>query len=594
MRFSLSLRTPALLPAVIALSYAILAATAIVLTRRSGGIALMWLANGPLIAALATISYRRWPSLIGAALIGSAAASLAVSPLSSVAPIFAAANISEAMIAAWLIRRFRVDRSLFNGAASIGLFLVAAVIAAPLVSGAFAAIVLGMLLPLDSAATLFDWQLGHGVGNLIATPLALLFARAEVDWRLFRAGHGAWRTVGCLLLVAGTAFGVFYQSRLPLLFLPIVPLLVATFSMQRFGAASGVLIIALVGGMMTLSGSGPTVLIHGDQAIQLQFLQFYLAVLFLTAMPVAATLRQRDRLTLDLGESEARYRLLADNATDIMLTLEPDGTIRFASPSVLELGYFEPEALIGVNAATLVHEPDRARVSGVHIAALRAPDRTFTVEYRATRADGSLGWFEANTRAVPGADGTVGAVVSVLRALDERKEREAELERAAASDPLTGLLNRAAFRRVASEAMAAARQGTPSTLALLDLDHFKAINDTHGHGVGDDALLMVADLLREHVRAGDVVGRVGGEEFAVLFRGLGYVAAAPICDRIRVMLSEQCLPGGDIGVTMSAGLAELCPGFGLDPIFAAADRALYRAKAAGRNRIAVESEPLAS
>jgi diguanylate cyclase (GGDEF)-like protein/PAS domain S-box-containing protein len=594
MRFSLSSRTPALLPAVIAVSYAVLAASAIMLTRRSGGIALMWLANGPLIAALATVSYRRWPSLVGAALLGSLAASIAVSPLSSVGPIFAAADIGEAALAAWLIRRFGVQRSLFNGAASIGLFVIAAVIAAPLVSGLFATIALGMLRPLDPAATLFDWQLGHGIGNLIATPLALLFARTEVDWHHFRARQGAWRAAGCLLLVAGTTFAVFYQSRLPLLFLPIAPLLVATFSMQRFGAAGGVLIIALFGGVMTMTGSGPMMLIHGDQAIHLQFLQFYLAILFLTAMPVAAALWQRDRLTLALGESEARYRLLADNATDIMLTLEPDGTIRFASPSVLELGYFEPAALVGVNAATLVHEPDRARVSGVHVAALRTPNRTFTVEYRATRADGSLGWFEANTRAVQGADGTVGAVVSVLRVLDERKEREAELERAATTDPLTGLLNRAAFRRVAGEAMAAARQGTPSTLALLDLDHFKLINDTHGHGVGDSALLMAADLLREHVRDEDVVGRVGGEEFAVLFRGLGQVAAAQACDRIRVVLSTQRLPGSDIGVTMSAGLAELRPGFGLDPIFEAADRALYRAKAAGRNRIAVERRPLAS
>jgi diguanylate cyclase (GGDEF)-like protein len=140
--------------------------------------------------------------------------------------------------------------------------------------------------------------------------------------------------------------------------------------------------------------------------------------------------------------------------------------------------------------------------------------------------------------------------------------------------------------------MTAARSGTPTTLAILDLDHFKAINDTWGHGVGDNTLLMVADLLREHVRGNDVVGRIGGEEFAILFRGLAHGAAAPVCDRLRMLLGEKRLPGSDIGVTMSAGLAELCPGFGLDPIFEAADRALYRAKAAGRNRIAVESDPL--
>ena len=593
MRPANSLRARLLLPAVIAISYAILAIAAIMLTRRSGGIALMWLANGPLIAALAVVPYRRWPALIVAGLLGSVAASNIVSPFAPVAPIFAFANIGEAMLAASLIRRFKVDRNAFDSAASIALFVVAAVIVAPLVSGTLASAALALFLPLDPRATLFDWQLGHGIGNLIATPLPLLFTRRDVDWRRFRARHGVWQAIGCTALGAGTTFAVFYQNSLPLLFLPIVPLLVSTFAMQRFGAAGGVLVIGLVGGVMTLQGSGPIMLMHGGQAAQLQFFQFYLAVLFLTALPVSATLWQQDQLRIALAESEARYRLLADNATDIMLTLDPDGTIRFASPAVRELGHFDPAELIGVNAAALVYLPDRERVSGMHVATLHDPDQTFRVEYRAVRADGSLGWFESNMRAVRGADGMVGAVISVIRALDERKEREAELERAATTDPLTGLLNRAAFGRVATEAMAATRSGTPSTLAILDLDHFKAINDTWGHGVGDSALLMVADLLREHVRGNDVVGRIGGEEFAILFRGLTHGAAAPVCDRLRVLLAEQRLPGSDIGVTMSAGLAELCPGQGLDPIFEAADRALYRAKAAGRNRIAVESDPLA-
>ena len=586
------LRAPLVLPAAIAISYAILAGAAIALMRPGGGIALMWLANGPLIATLAVVPYRRWPALLTAGVLGSMIASFATSPFSAVSPVFALGNIGEAALAAGLIRRFDVQRSVFDSAASIGLFVVAAAIVAPFVAGSLASTILGQFLPLDPRATLFDWQLGHGIGNLITTPIALLFTRRDVDWRRFHARHGVWQAIGCTIFGAGTTFAVFYQDSLPLLFLPIVPLLVSTFAMQRFGAAGGVLVIGVVGGVMTLHGEGPIMLMHAGEAARLQFLQFYLAVLFLTALPVSATLWQQDQLRIALGESEARYRLLADNATDIMLTLAPDGTIRFASPAVRELGHFDPAALVGINAATLVYLPDRERVSGMHVATLHDPDQTFRVEYRAVRADGSLGWFESNMRAVRGADGMVGAVISVIRALDERKEREAELERAAATDPLTGLLNRAVFGRAAKEAMAAARNGTPSTLAILDLDHFKAINDTHGHAVGDSALLMVADLLREHVRGDDALGRIGGEEFAVLFRGLAHGAAAPVCDRLRILLSEQRLPGSEIGVTMSAGLAELCPGFGLDPIFEAADRALYRAKAAGRNRIAVESDPL--
>lgn len=593
MRPASVLRAPLVLPAVIGISYAVLASAAITLMRPGGGIALMWLANGPLIATLAVIPYRRWPTLLGAGLLGSIVASFATSPFSAVSPVFALANVGEAALAAGLIRRFGVQRSLFDSAASIGLFVVAATIVAPFVAGALASTVLGQFLPLDPRATLFDWQLGHGIGNLITTPIALLFTRRDVDWRRFHARHGVWRAIGCTIFGVGTTFAVFYQNSLPLLFLPIVPLLVSTFAMQRFGAAGGVLVIGVVGGVMTLHGEGPIMLMHADEAARLQFLQFYLAVLFLTALPVSASLWQQDQLRLALSESEARYRLLADNATDIMLTLEPDGRIRFASPAIRELGHFDPDELVGVNAAVLIHQPDRERVSGVHVAALRDPDLTFRVEYRAVRANGTLGWFESNMRAVRGPDGVVSAVTSVIRALDERKEREAELERAAATDPLTGLLNRAAFGRAAKEAMAAARNGTPSTLAILDLDHFKAINDTYGHGVGDSALLMVADLLREHVRGGDAIGRIGGEEFAVLFRGLPHGAAAPVCDRLRILLAKQRVPGSDIQVTMSAGLAELCPGFGLDPIFEAADRALYRAKASGRNRIAVESDPLA-
>lgn len=581
----------AILVPVIAVSYAVLAAAAIVLTRRAEGIALMWLANGPLIAALATRERRHWPALITAALVGSVCASLAVSPLSRLALLFAVANVGEAVIAALLLRRLRVERQPFASVRSIALFVGCTVCAAPLISGLVACTVLRVFQPLTPASTLFDWALGHGVGNLIATPLPLLFGRRNINWRRFRLRTSVGHAVGCALLIAATTCAVFAQDELPLLFLPIAPLLVATFALQRFGASGGVLIIALVADVMTLQGHGPMMLIHGDESARLQFLQFYLAVLFLTVLPVAATLWQRDKLTDALAESEARYRMLADNATDIMLTLAPNGTIRFASPAIRELGYYEPDALIGRNASELVHEADRERVSAVHVAALQSPDRIFKVDYRAVRADGSIGWFETHTRAVAGSEGPISAVISVIRGLDERKQREAELERAATTDPLTGLLNRAALRRIAKEAIAAARGGTPSTLAVLDLDHFKAINDNWGHSVGDDALLMVADLLREHVRAGDAIGRIGGEEFVVLFRGLAASAAAPVCDRLRILLAERPVPGAGIRVTMSAGLAEICPGLGLDAVYAAADRALYRAKARGRNRIMVESDP---
>jgi diguanylate cyclase (GGDEF)-like protein len=131
--------------------------------------------------------------------------------------------------------------------------------------------------------------------------------------------------------------------------------------------------------------------------------------------------------------------------------------------------------------------------------------------------------------------------------------------------------------------------GRLSTLALLDLDHFKRVNDTHGHPVGDAALLMLADLLRENLRPDDAIGRVGGEEFGILLAGLGPQEAATVCDRLRAALARRPVPGTEppVRVTASIGLRGLDGAVGIEEAFRDADAALYVAKSSGRNRIAL-------
>ncbi len=573
----------------IGLSYALLAAFAITLTRLSGGIALLWLANAPLIGALCNQPRRRWPAIALAAAIGACVASAMFSRTPIWAPVFAAINVGEGVLASALLVHLGVARDRFANNRSIAMFVLAAVIAAPLASGLVGAGIASRLLHLDFVSALFDWVLGHGTGTLIGAPFALQIGRKDIDWVAFHRRRGGIKAVFATLFGMGVSYGVFTQTALPLLFLPMVPLVMGTFLFQRPGAAVGILIIATMGGILTVQGHGPINLMHGSEAARLQFFQFYLAILFMIALPVAAALVQRDKLMAQLAENEARYRLLADNATDIMLTLDPDGTIRFASPAVRELGLFEPESLIGTNARELVHPDDRDKVRAVHLQALAAPDSVFNVEYRAIKANGDTGWFETNTRAVRGSDGVIVAVVSVIRDLGRRKEREAELERAATTDPLTGVLNRASFRSRVEDAMARCT-GQPATLALLDLDHFKSVNDTHGHATGDAALLMLADLLRENLRHEDAIGRIGGEEFGILFTGLPLPASALICDRLREVLAASAIPtpgGKPLHITMSIGLNPVLPDREIDALFGGADAALYVAKANGRDRTEV-------
>ncbi len=160
------------------------------------------------------------------------------------------------------------------------------------------------------------------------------------------------------------------------------------------------------------------------------------------------------------------------------------------------------------------------------------------------------------------------------------------LERLASADPLTGLANRRGGEKdIAAEISRARRQNTPLSCVLLDLDHFKEVNDTFGHQAGDYVLREVSALLRRTVRAYDILVRWGGEEFLVVLPGVEKDQALRLAERIRQAVENMPLAGIG-GVTASVGVAALGSDYSFDAMFAAADRRLYSAKAAGRNTVA--------
>ena len=167
----------------------------------------------------------------------------------------------------------------------------------------------------------------------------------------------------------------------------------------------------------------------------------------------------------------------------------------------------------------------------------------------------------------------------------------AEAQHFADVDPLTELANRRAFKRELEKALAAA-DGKPVSLAFCDIDHFKRLNDLHGHETGDRVLRFVAQLMAKHFSKSGMAGRFGGEEFVGMFPGLDAVAAQVIVDKCRAALAELPLyaasSGDRIGaVTFSAGVAELREGEDMADLLRRADETLYRAKAEGRNRVLV-------
>jgi len=168
------------------------------------------------------------------------------------------------------------------------------------------------------------------------------------------------------------------------------------------------------------------------------------------------------------------------------------------------------------------------------------------------------------------------------------RERAAEFAESAERDALTGLGNRRHFARRGGELMAQVqRHDSPLVLALIDVDHFKSVNDTHGHAVGDRVLTGLAHVLRENARASDVVTRYGGEEFLMLLPGVTLEQAAEACERLREAVARTSWDVGSaapLRVTISLGLA-CTPPHEMDLLLSRADAALYAAKRGGRNRL---------
>jgi two-component system cell cycle response regulator len=177
----------------------------------------------------------------------------------------------------------------------------------------------------------------------------------------------------------------------------------------------------------------------------------------------------------------------------------------------------------------------------------------------------------------------------------QRKLRTAnsQLERLAMTDPLTELANRRAFDRLVDyEAAGFARGGPPFCLVRIDLDRFKDVNDTHGHEAGDRLLAGVGEALSNVTRDADAAARIGGDEFALLLRACSIDDAVRACERVRACIAKVriLLEGEEAGTTASFGIAQAQHGVDPSETLAAADAALYEAKHAGRDRIAVSGE----
>ncbi|WP_299533801.1 bifunctional diguanylate cyclase/phosphodiesterase [uncultured Streptomyces sp.] len=296
-------------------------------------------------------------------------------------------------------------------------------------------------------------------------------------------------------------------------------------------------------------------------------------------------------LTQELAQKENHFRSLVQGSSDVIMIAAPDGTLRYVSPAAAGVYGTDAAALEGRTLSSIIHPDDRGAVVHAVRRFLAAPPHevpSTRIECRFLSGDGD--WLNVESTV----NRHHGGLLLNSRDVTERVRLQAQLQHNAEHDPLTDLPNRALFTTRVRQALGSRRAGDPDTAVLfIDLDGFKAVNDSIGHQAGDELLIQAAQRLEESVRAGDTAARLGGDEFAALIVGDGTrdqsareYQVHEIAERLRLTLSQPYRIGvNEVRVAASIGVAFAEPGITPNDLMRNADLAMYRAKAAGKDRV---------
>lgn len=577
-------------PIATGLAYYAAAVISLALTKGHDGIATVWPSSGFLVAALLLSEKRVWPLHILAGAIASLAANLGLGNGIGISLGFTVANVVESLLAAWLLMRNNAQRPFAASSSDIVTFCIVAA-CATLISASIASII----VPDPTPVFWFSWFSTDLLGILLIAPLILIVGWSRRKGRLLPRHQTLGQIVAMFAIVAAVAIFTFSQSRFPLLFLPMLSILAAVFRLGVLGATGGVLIVAVISSIALTLHSGPEALIDADPMTRSLFLQFYLLSLFAASLPIAVLLGARRRLVNKISEN-VRLLQLAESVANVghwRLDILTE-TVTWSDQVFRIHGLTHDQPPAYADAINAYHPDDRAFVSSIIERAI-TDHQGFEFRARIITPDGEIrhvlsrgefdGTFNDRPITLFGVIQDITAQVAHeddLRAAGQRAARAAEeAQILAETDQLTGVANRRRVTYSLEQAIASALESTrPMAIALLDIDHFKAINDRYGHMVGDKVIQRVAIDASRQLRGDDMLGRFGGEEFVIIFPHATADIAMMVAERVRNAV-EAGRPSPS--VTISIGVAEWAPGETSDSLLRRADEALYEAKRAGRN-----------
>ncbi|HEY0141178.1 MAG TPA: EAL domain-containing protein [Thermoanaerobaculia bacterium] len=319
-------------------------------------------------------------------------------------------------------------------------------------------------------------------------------------------------------------------------------------------------------------------------------IEFLRSIADLTGAVIVSTQNEaaRRKAEQDRTETDERFRALVENASEGIALVDRSGVFLYASPSTERVLGYRDAGLIGRNFIEFVHPEEHEYARRRLRELLDHEGAEVRGEARLQHANGEWRWIDGTYKNLLGTP-AVGAIVINYRDITERKLAEEQLQQLAYRDSLTGLPNRFLFHDRLEHAIDQAhRRNLGMAVMYVDLDRFKVVNDTLGHGVGDQLLQVVAERLRVVLRADDTIARLGGDEFAVILPEITRAEDAGNVGRklLNVLREPITVDGHELHVTASAGIS-IYPSDGVDVVtlLKHADAALYRSKDLGRNTV---------
>lgn len=583
----------------VGLAYFLAACLSLHLTQGVGGIATIWPASGVFISGLLLTKPARAIPLACAVGYASFAANVLFGASVAVALGFTFANVIEGLMISQLIIRTSGVPQMLDDKRWLATFFGATVVGSA-ASGVLATVLSGHLtLPF-----LFSWFMTVGLGTLIVTPLIVTIASGLRVSGNTLSNKDIWQL---LLVAAGaTAFTllVLAYNDERFIFLPMLAVIGGTFYFGSRGAAVIISVIAIVATAQT-DFSGSTIGKLGLNGETL-FLQFYLISLLCAAWPLSALMAAKEKLIARYAESNTYLKLAESTANVGHWYLSNDYTSLTWSEEVYRIHGIAPSAfkfdgamdLKEPTSLMLYHPDDREMVRAVLLHAIDCHEG-FNYRARIVRPDGSIRHVSSIGHPRYDANGAFEGLFGTFQDITEQTEmlealqiartealQEASIaQRLAETDELTGIANR---RKIMSSLRRAGRSArlnkAPLAIAIFDIDHFKEVNDKHGHQVGDEVLKRVATIVASQLPPTHSVGRLGGEEFLVILPGETSDSAYKMVEHLRELIASEVWDfGGLKSVTVSAGLASFCESEGVDDALRRADGALYKAKRCGRN-----------